>query len=113
MALNQRYSNALHISIPAPYDVESGAPVQVGGIRGVAVINAAAGEPVTVWLDGSWMLDLDAAVNVGDPVYIDATGALSATAGGELFGIALETTTAAGPAEIAPIGYAAPAAPAA
>ena len=108
MAKNMRYENALHISVTAPYDVESGDPVAVGLIRGVAIISAKEGERVTVWLDGSWMLEVSDAVNEGDAIFIDGTGALSLS-GGEFFGTALETTSAAGPAEVAPIGYASPA----
>lgn len=108
MAKNMRYENALHISVTAPYDVESGAPVAVGLIRGVAIFSAKEGERVTVWLDGSWMLEVSDAVDEGDAVFIDGTGALSPS-GTDLFGVALETTSAAGPAEIAPIGYASPA----
>lgn len=109
MAKNMRYENALHISVTAPYDVESGDPVAVGLIRGVAIFAAKTGERVTVWLDGSWMLEVSAAVNEGDAVFISGTGELSLS-GTDLFGVALETTSAAGPAEIAPIGYATPAA---
>ena len=54
MAKNMKYENALHISVEAPYDVESGGAVAVGLIRGVAIFTAKAGERVTVWLDGSW-----------------------------------------------------------
>ena len=108
MAKNQRYENALHISVTAPYDVASGDAVAVGLIRGVAIFDAAEGERVTVWLDGSWVFDMPAAVDEGDPVFIDAEGELAAS-GGEFFGVALETTSAAGPAEVAPIGYASPA----
>lgn len=109
MAKNMKYENALHISVDAPYDVDSGDPVAVGLIRGVAIHDAKEGERVTVWLDGSWMLDVSGAVNAGDAVYISAAGKIQKS-GGDYFGVALETTSAAGPAEIAPIGYASPAA---
>lgn len=108
MAKNQRYTNALHISVPAPYDVASGAPVRVGSICGVAQIAALSGEPVTIWLDGSHDLTVTGALaTVGLPVYITAAGALNVTATGNyLFGIALGTkAAAAGPVEVAPIGY--------
>lgn len=108
MAKNMKYENALHISVEAPYDVESGGAVAVGLIRGVAIFAAQAGERVTVWLDGSWEFELEAAVNEGDAIFINGEGKL-ATSGGEFFGVALETTSAAGPAEVAPIGYASPA----
>lgn len=106
MAKNQKYSQALHISIPAPYDVESGQPVVKGAIRGIAQVDAKKDEPVTVWLDGAWILNVGAAVKAGDTV-----GATTATAnltkGGD-FGVVMADTAAAGPAEIAPFGYVAP-----
>lgn len=108
MAQNQRYTNALHISITAPYDVASGAPVQVGGIKGVAQIAASADEPVTVWLDGSHDLEVTGAVaKVGDTVYITSAGKLNTTAASNIpFGVALGTKGApAGPVEVAPLGY--------
>lgn len=108
MATNQRYTNALHISVTAPYDVASGAPVRVGNICGVAQIAAKSGEKVTIWLDASWDLTVTGALATeGLPVYITAAGELNTTAAGNyLFGIALGTkTAAAGPVEVAPIGY--------
>lgn len=108
MATNQAYPNALHISLTAPYDVASGSPVRVGSICGVALIGAKAGEKVTVWLDGSWDLNVSGALaSQGLPVYITAAGVLNTTATGNyLFGIALGTkAAAAGPVEVAPIGY--------
>lgn len=105
---NQRYTNALHISVPAPRDVKSGDAVRVGSICGVAVHDAPSGEKVTIWLDGSYDLTVTGALaTVGLPVYITSTGALNTTATGNyLFGIALGTkAAAAGPVEVAPIGY--------
>lgn len=108
MATNQRRPKALHISVTAPYNVASGAPVRVGSICGVAQIAAASGEPVTIWLDGSHDLTVTGALaSEGLPVYITAAGVLNTTAvGNYLFGIALGTkAAAAGPVEVAPIGY--------
>ena len=107
MAKNQRYENALHITVTAPYAVTSGSPVRVGSICGVALIDAAAGERVTIWLDGSWDLQVTGATSEGAPVYITSSGALNVTATGNyLFGIALGAkAAAAGPVEVAPIGY--------
>lgn len=108
MAKNGRYPNALHIELTAPYDVASGAPVRVGSICGVAQIDAKAGERVTVWLDGSWEVDVTGAVaSEGLPIYITPAGALNVTATGNfLWGISLGTkAAAAGPLEVAPIGY--------
>lgn len=110
MAKNQRYTNALHITVTAPYDVASGAPVRVGQINGVAQIAAKAGEKVTIWLDGSHDLVVTGALSTeGLPVYITAAGALNTTASATPFGIALGTkAAAAGPVEVAPLGYVAP-----
>lgn len=108
MAKNQRYTNALHISIPVPEGVKSGEPVKVGQICGVAVIDREADGTATLWLDGSYDLPVTGAVNaVGNPVYITAARALTATAAGNfLFGTALGTKgTGTGPLEVAPIGY--------
>lgn len=108
MAKNQKYTNALHISVPAPRDIASGDPVKVGQICGVAQIAAKSGEPVTVWLDGSYELPVAGAVaNVGDPVHINSSGSLTATATGNfVFGVALGTKpTGTGPLEVAPVGY--------
>lgn len=108
MAKNQRYTNALHISVTAPRDIKSGDPVRVGSICGVAQIDAKSGEKVTIWLDGSYDLQVTGALATeGLPVYITNSGALNTTATGNyLFGIALGTkAAAAGPVEVAPIGY--------
>lgn len=109
MAKNQRYTNALHISVTAPYDVASGAPVRVGSICGVAQGSAKAGERVTIWLDGSHDLQVTGAVaSEGLPVFITAAGALNVTAAGNFrFGTSLTTKAGAtiGTVEVAPIGY--------
>lgn len=116
MANNQRYSNALHISVTAPRDVLSGEPVQVGQINGVAQTSAKSGEKVTIWLDASWDIEVTGALATeGLPVYITSAGKLDASAtGNKPWGVALSTKTAtAAPAEVVPLGYATPAAPAA
>lgn len=108
MAKNQKYTNALHIKLTAPYDVTSGDPVRVGSINGIAQTSAAAGEKVTVWLDGSHVINVTGAVAEGDLVYITPTGAINRTATGNFaFGVALEAKAATtnGPVEVAPLGY--------
>ena len=115
MALNQRYPNALHISIPVPEGVKSGEPVQVGNINGVAQIDREADGTATVWLDGSWDIEVTGALaTVGLPVYITDERTLTATAAdGTPWGIALATkAAAAAPVEVVPLGYTTPAAPA-
>jgi predicted RecA/RadA family phage recombinase len=105
---NQRYTNAKHIEVTFPYARLSGEPVRVGSICGVAVKDTANGERGTIWLDGSYDLTVTGAVaSEGLPVYITAAGALNTTATGNYrFGTALGTkAAAAGPLEVAPIGY--------
>jgi predicted RecA/RadA family phage recombinase len=109
MAKNQRYTNAKHIELTAPYDVLSGAPVRVGSICGIAQFDALSGARVTVWLDGSYDVQVTGAVATeGLPVYITAAGALNVTSTGNYrFGTALTTKAGApiGTVEVAPIGY--------
>ena len=105
---NQRYTNAEHIEVTFQYARLSGEPVRVGSICGVAVKDTANGERGTIWLDGSYDLTVTGAIaSEGLPVYITAAGALNTTSTGNyLFGIALGTkAAAAGPVEVAPIGY--------
>lgn len=112
MALNQRYPNALHIALPVPSGTKSGEPVQVGRISGVAQIDRQEDGNATVWLDGSWDIEVTGAItNVGDPVYITSDRKLDATATGNTpWGIALATKTAAAAVlEVVPFGYTAPA----
>lgn len=109
MATNARYSDAEHINIPVPSGVVSGQPVRVGNICGVAQTSRDANGNATVWLDGSWTLQVNGAVaSVGLPVYIKADGTLdAASAGNQLFGVSLGTkATGVGSLEVAPIGYA-------
>ncbi|WP_394161580.1 DUF2190 family protein [Galactobacter valiniphilus] len=110
MAKNQRYSEAKHISLPAPYDIESGAPVAVGGFKGIALIDAKKDAPVTVWLDGSWDVTVTGQVKPGDTVYITPAGVLNTTAASnQPWGLALGTkAAAAGVVEVAPLGKTVP-----
>lgn len=109
MAKNQRYTNAKHIELTFPYAREAGEPVRVGSICGIALNKTANGARGTVWLDGSWDLQVTGAVaSEGLPVYITPTGALNVTATGNyMFGAALTTKAGApiGIVEVAPIGY--------
>lgn len=105
MAKNEHLRHANHVSLPVPAGTVAGDPVRVGVLNGVAQTNRAsdtdwaggnaAGE-ATVWLDGSHHLEVTGAIeSVGQAVYI-ADGALTATAGGDLFGAALATQAADG-----------------
>jgi predicted RecA/RadA family phage recombinase len=107
MAKNQRYTHADHISLPVPEDTASGDPVRVGAIAGVAQTDRRADGTATVWLDGSYNLEVTGALTVGQPVYITGAGALTATAGTNYpFGVALVAKgSGAGIAEVAPFGH--------
>lgn len=107
MAKNQRYAQNQHISLTAAKAIESGAPVKVGQYVGVAITSAKAGEKFTVWLDGSWDLEVTGATTEGAMVYIKESGSsLSTTAAGSFpFGVANAAKTAAkGVVEVAPFG---------
>ena len=110
MAKNAVFHEALKLSLPVPADTPSGHPVKVGSLVGVTVTaEGEGGNPAgyaTVWRHGAWDLSIAGAIsNIGDPVYITAAGALTATAGGNtLFGYALATKTAA--AAVIPVALA-------
>lgn len=106
MAKNQRYTHAKHIELTAPYTLVAGAPVRVGGFVGVAIADAASGERVTVWLDGSWDLTVTGALTEGQLVCITDAGALTATTtGNRPFGLALAAkASGSGIVEVAPLG---------
>lgn len=100
MATNEVYRDADHLSLPVPSGTVSGAPVLVGSLPGVAQTGRGEGGNesgnATVWLKGAYDLEVTGAVsNVGDPVYIDGSGALNVTNTNTLFGYALATKTAA------------------
>lgn len=107
MAKNQRYTHNLHISVIAPKAVKSGDPVIAGQYAGVAKFDAASGQPVTIWLDGSYMLPVAGPVEAYALVYMGEDGKLTSTAaGGRAFGIANEAKAAdpVAPVEVAPLG---------
>lgn len=107
MAKNQRYTHNLHIAVTAPKAVKSGDPVIAGQYAGVAKFDAAKDAPVTIWLDGSYMLPVEGAVAAYALVYMKADGTLTATAtGNRAFGITNEAkaATPVAPVEVAPLG---------
>lgn len=107
MAMNQRYTHFKHIAVPVPEGIKSGDPVRVGTIAGVALIDREPDGVATVWLDGSYTIDVAGAVNPGDPVYITSAGKLTATASGNHpWGTAVVAKgTGTGPVEVAPFGH--------
>ncbi|MBM6588780.1 DUF2190 family protein [Brevibacterium sp. RIT 803] len=114
MAKNQLYPENKHIAVVADKDYTSGQPAAIGAYRGVVLADAAEGEQVTVWLNGSYKIDVAGALTVGQVVYLAANGTLTATAGATAFGVAnVAKATGTGPAEVAPFGMIQPAPPAA
>ncbi len=94
MATNQKYTHGKHIALTADKDYASGAPVIIGDISGVAQTAAKTGEQVTIWRDGSYDVEVDGALTLGQAVYITTAGALTATVGSnKLFGYALAAKT--------------------
>lgn len=94
-------------SLPVPADTESGDPVKVGSLVGVALTDRATadnwggGNPegfATVALDGAWDLTVTGALaSAGTPVYITSGGTLTATAtSNTLFGHSVPGVTADG-----------------
>ncbi len=104
--MNQRYTQFKHIKVTAPADVTSGSPVRVGCVAGVAKFDALSGEPVTIWLDGSYTIEVAGALTEGQVVYITSAGALTATAGtNHPWGVAvLAKAAGTSDAEVAPFG---------
>ncbi|MGQ7788196.1 capsid cement protein [Nesterenkonia sp. K-15-9-6] len=110
MATNQRYGpRADHIALTATEAVSSGDPVVIGAVAGVAKIDAAAGDRVTVWTVGSYDLTVDGAASEGDVVFYDA-GALNTSGAGVPFGVSLgEKPAGEDTLEVRPFGFVAPA----
>lgn len=115
MAKNQLYPENKHIAIVADKDYTSGQPAAIGAYRGVVLADAAEGDEVTVWLNGSYSIDVAGALTVGQVVYLDNSGKLTATVGtNAVWGVAnVAKATGTSPAEVAPFGMIQPAPPAA
>ncbi|WCE39127.1 DUF2190 family protein [Brevibacterium sp. BDJS002] len=105
MAKNQKYPENKHIALTADKDYKSGQPVAIGAYRGVALIDAAEGDRVTVWLDGAWEIDVAGALTEGQVVYLTGSNGLTATANANAWGVSNQAkATGTGPAEVAPFG---------
>lgn len=113
MATNQRYARGEYIALTADQAYASGDPVVIGAVAGVAKIDAAEGEKVTIWLVGSYDFTVTGAASEGDVVYLGGSG-LTMTANSTPFGVSLGSKgSGSGDLEVAPFGYVTPAAPAA
>lgn len=109
MALNQRYTRFEHIALTADRTITSGDPVRIGQVAGVAQTSSAEGEKVTIWLNGSYDLEVTGELVEGQAVYLNAQNKLTATAGANFFGVAVTPKgTGTGVAEIAPAGIITP-----
>lgn len=109
MAMNQLYTENKHIALTADKDYKSGQPAAIGAYRGVVLADAKEGERVTIWLDGSYRIEVTGALTVGQVVYLGSNGALTATAGATAWGVANDTkTSGAAEVEVAPFGMVPP-----
>lgn len=76
-----------NLTFPAPADTESGAPVLIGNLFGIAAHSALAGEPLTIKRDGVYTLAKDPAAvfTEGELVWFDpATKLLGEQGAGKL-----------------------------
>lgn len=99
MATNEHFRDPTTLSLPVGADVTSGTPVVVGSIPGVALTDENDGgnadNSATVAIRGVYRVPVNGEIAaVGDPVYLDDSGDLTAD-DGALFGFALETVAAA------------------
>jgi predicted RecA/RadA family phage recombinase len=98
MATNSAFAQADQLSLPVAEGTESGDPVLVGQLVGVALTDRGAegnaSTHATVKLTGAFRLEVGTTTTraVGDPIYITDAGALTPAAGSTnaLFGHALE-----------------------
>lgn len=112
MAINEVYNKAESLVLPVGSTIKSGWPVIVGGLYGVAEVDAYVGEDAatytTVKFNGAFRFDLSAAspitplvtlqgqaLTVGQPVYITSAGVLTTVAtSNTLFGHAIRAKSA-------------------
>jgi len=94
MATNMIYKNADNLRVPVGAGIESGDPVVVGGITGVALVDRDSDGYAVIRRKGVFSLEVSAVstdIDVGTPVYITSSNTLTNTVGSNtLFGYALE-----------------------
>lgn len=100
MALNEIFAEGDNMSRAVPANTPSGAPVRIGVLNGVTqTAEGEGGNPAgfaTVKHDGVHEFQVSFAIaSVGLPVYITAANVLTATASGNFFYGAAESTKAA------------------
>lgn len=105
MAANEVYAVADSLVLPVASTVKSGDAVIVGGLYGVALVDAAAGADAnyytTVKFSGVYRFaSFSGTLTVGQAVYITSAGALTTTASGNtLFGHAIKAKSASAAGE--------------
>lgn len=109
MARNERFDNGDHLRVTVPAGVDSGEPVVVGVLVGVALINRDADGEVVIDRKGVYDLEVTGAIDQGAIVYaVVGSGlvtSLTATVGSNTrFGVALATQAATGTIPVL-IGY--------
>lgn len=101
----------LYVTVTAPAEPNSGDPVRVGQLPGVALTDEQADGKTTVKFDGTANLMVEAAggaISIGDVLYYDDADAQlnNSSSGNVRFGYALEAVDNAATAEIlVKIGY--------
>lgn len=105
MANNMQKDQGRHLYLPVASGVESGDPVAVGQITGVAMIDRDAANSATIDTEGVYLLAVggvnaggNSAVAVGDAIYfvVADTPKLNKKTSGVLFGYALGTVASGG-----------------
>lgn len=109
MATNREFTDGQYLPvIPTDHiggaaDPQSGDPILLGVLPGVALTDADADDEVTADFGGVYRLDVhghdgattDTAIDAGDPVFFDGTAdELNANSGATLFGHALDDVAA-------------------
>lgn len=114
MALNQVYDDAESLSLPVEAGVESGDPVLVGDIPGVALTDRDADGNATVRLAGAFELEVkgvgtsgNSAIDVGAILHMQSNGDINKkTDSGKRFGYALGAVGSGGAETIlVKVGY--------
>jgi predicted RecA/RadA family phage recombinase len=97
LALNRELEDAKQVCLPVPEGTESGDPLVLGALPCVALIDRNADGEASVDLGGAYRLTVsgedgegNAAVGVGDILFIDAEGNITVDEAGTRFGYALD-----------------------
>lgn len=103
MARTEVYKEGVYISLPVATGTESGDPVQIGDLVGVAqtdegdIDNGGTNLPgyASIALNGAWRVPTAVATTIGAKLYITSAGVINTTAtSNKLFGYALSAKSA-------------------